>query len=218
MVVALFIEEHGNDVANRYLLHQHADSYRAAFQLNEYYRKLGHSKIPVKEVRRRKTFLDQLINQFGEEFKGEYGWASQALGKKNPRFAEIEGSIQMSHWRPYYKLASQSVHAGPRAAYFSLGLMDDTNVLLSGPSNSGFTDPAQGVALTLLQITALLLKMNSTIDSLAWMKVLARMAPNVGEAFIQRQERLDELHRRHRKAEESTVSLDDYLSQRRKKK
>ncbi len=195
LVVAAFLAEHDKDVANRYLLHQHADSYRAGLQLNEFHRRLGYTKIPAKEMRNRKAVLDRLTQQFGDEYKNDYGWAATALGKKNPRFSEIESSIRMSHWRPHYKLASQSVHAGPRAAYFSLGLMGDTDRMLAGASNTGFADPAKSAAFTLLQITGLLLHSKPTIDSLAMISVLTKMATGVADAFSKKQMRLEELER-----------------------
>lgn len=192
VVVATFIGEHGNEVAKRYLLHQHVDSYRGAIQFNNHNRKLGYRKIPSREIARMKAVVDKLIGQFGVDFKNEYGWASVALGKKNPRFVEIESSLKMDHLRPYYKMASHSVHAGPKGVFFSLGLMDNTEILLAGPSNNGFTDPAQNVALSLLQITLSLLVLNPNIDSLAWMQTLTRLSADVGPAFFKKQQSLDE--------------------------
>ena len=115
-VVANFLAKHGNDAANRYLLHQHVETLRAANQYNEYYRHLGQRKVPAKEIRRLTATVDKLKQKFGTNYSKEYGWASAALGHpKNLRFRNIEESIDLDFWRPYYKMASHSVHAGPKS-------------------------------------------------------------------------------------------------------
>jgi len=69
----------------------------------------------------------------------------------------------------------------------------DKDMLLAGASNTGFTDPAQGTAISLLQVTTLLLVRDPTVDSLSWMYVLQQMAKDVGEAFLLKQTKQDDL-------------------------
>jgi len=61
------------------------------------------------------------INEFGKSFGVNYGWAASVL-KFNNTFAQIEESIGLNHLRPYYKMASQNVHADPKGVIYRLGL------------------------------------------------------------------------------------------------
>ena len=152
-------------------------------------------KISAREFNRLVSRVDQLVQRFGKNFKNEYGWAADVLRLPNPRFAQIEESLGSDHWRPYYKMASHSVHAGPKGVFFSLSLNNDSanKMLLAGPSNSGFTDPAQGTAISLLRLTTLLLIRNASIDNLVWMHALQKLTSDVGTTFLDRQVRLDDL-------------------------
>jgi hypothetical protein len=44
----------------------------------------------------------------------------------------------LDYLRPYYKLASHNVHAQPKGILFKLGLVQNQDILLAGPSNYGF--------------------------------------------------------------------------------
>lgn len=87
--------------------------------------------------------------------------------------------------RPYYKWASQNIHAGSKGMRNRLGLCEATeDILLVGQSNSGMTDPAHATAISLAQITTTLLTLEPTIDTLILMKIITEYEENVGQAFL----------------------------------
>jgi hypothetical protein len=143
-VIGTFIANNGNDLAEKYILHEAVESLQIANQYNKYYEKLGEDSISLEEYQLLKSNYDKLLNRFGDSYKNDYGWAASLLNKKRPTFSDIEESINLDHYRPYYKMASHNIHADTKGIYFRLGLLNnsDNSILLAGPSNYGLTDPA----------------------------------------------------------------------------
>ena len=175
---------HGNDIAERYILHNGIESYRGALAYQEHCMALGDEPLTEEEFARIKAARDALKARFGEAYGGEYGWASEALGIKNPRFSDIERNVGLAHLRPYYKLASHNVHANPRGVFFKLGLLAGQQMLLAGPSDLRLADPGHGAAISLSQITFDLLLMRPNIDRLLICQILSKLVDEVGDAFI----------------------------------
>ena len=126
-----------------------------------------------------------LIDKFGRSFNEDYGWAASALGTERPSIAAIERAAQMDHLRPYYRMASDNVHANSHGTFYKLGgFSPDLDILLSGPSNMGLADPGHGTALSLSQITAALVSTAPTLDSLIELMVLRQLEEETGEAFF----------------------------------
>lgn len=192
-VVASFIKTHGNEVAERYLLHESIESFKAATLYEKYYEVLGYEPIPHDEFDRIKAVRDELIARFGSPYKNNYGWAASVLNKDDPNFSDIEENSGLDHLRPYYKLASHNVHANPKGVLFRLGLLGNArNILLAGPSNYGFTDPAQGTAFSLGLITVTLLISKPTIDNLVLSNILLKLETEIGEEFIEVQKEIED--------------------------
>jgi hypothetical protein len=183
-VVGFFMRARGIDTAERYILHNAIESYRAALTYQEHCAALGCEPLTEGEFARIKATRDALKARFGAPYGEEYGWAAAALGMKNPRFSDIERNVGLAHLRPYYKLASHNVHANPKGAFFKLGLLPDQQMLLAGPSDLGLADPGHGTAISLSQITFTLLTMKPNIDRLVICQILGRLEDEVGEAFI----------------------------------
>ena len=191
-VVASFIKTHGNEVAERYLLHDNIESYKAATLYQRYYQVLGNEPITQEEYDSIKAARDKLIARFGNSYKNNYGWASFALNKDDPTFSDIEGNSGLDHLRPYYKLASHNVHANPKGVMFRLGLIGNrSNILLAGPSNFGFTDPAQGTAISLGFITVTLLTTKPTIDNLVLCRIISKFESEIGDEFLKVQKEIE---------------------------
>lgn len=192
-VIGFFISEFGEDVAERYLLHNAVESRRAAIQYQSYSSQLGYESLTDQELAKIQSSYQQLINRFGDCYANNYGWAAKALGKKDPNFREIEQSIGLSHWRPHYKFASQSVHATPKGIFSTLGLYpSNQEVLLAGPSDTGFADPAHSAAISLLQITTSLLMLRPNIDRLCVCHILSKLAEEIGDTFLSIQKAQEE--------------------------
>lgn len=192
-VVSRFIEKHGKDVAERYDAHNSVESYKAALQHQQYAKSLKQKEIPKREMNQIKREYDDALNKFGTDFKESYGWASKALNKQRPNFADIEKDVGLDKWRPYYKMASHNVHANPKGISFKLGLLNKTRstILLAGASDYGFTDPAHGAAISLLQATSTLLFNKSNIDKIVLADVLKKFEELIGEEFLKTQKKFE---------------------------
>jgi hypothetical protein len=109
-------------------------------------------------------------------------WAAELLNKKSPTFADLQKRAGLDHFRPYYRMASYNVHAGPRGIAFRLGMPPTKKVLLAGPSIYGFADPAHGVAISLYQCSVGLLAHTPNVDRLVILKIMGEMVNEVGQS------------------------------------
>jgi hypothetical protein len=183
---AFFIHEHGEQTAERYVLHEAIESWRAACEYNRHARILKMRPYKPAEMTTFESTRAQLLDRFGRSFDGHYGWASHVPrpGTSDPvrSFTDIEEAV-LPHLRPYYQLASHNVHAKAKGIYHPLGLMGDSRILLSGYSNSGLADPGQNAALFLCQVTTVLGCLHPTFETITMMKAANRLQRKVAEAF-----------------------------------
>lgn len=155
-IVAMFIAQHGQEVGRRYLAHDAVQRFKAAGKYQEACASLGEKPLSEEEIAHLRRDDEVVVREFGPKFRGEYGWASEVLGQRTT-FAGIARSINLGHWAPYVRMASEAIHAGPRAAFFDLGLPDGAEMILSGPSHYGLADPGVNSLVSLLQVTVPLL-------------------------------------------------------------
>lgn len=197
VVVAFFISEQGNEVARRYLDHLVVDSFRMARMYREAAPKLGYAPLDEREWIELQQESAKLTTKYGASFAKEYGWAAGALANARPTFALIEKAVAFDKYRPYYKMASDNVHAGPRGVFSGLArLSHEQDILHSGPSNAGLEEAGRLTAYSLGQIAVTLLKIEPTIDATVWGRVLIQMSGEVEAAFIEAKERLERDERR----------------------
>ena len=184
-VTAIFIAKHGQECAERFYWHDIVESYKGMIQHKEYEHRLNAKGNSEQEILQCKKLYDEVIERYGKTFKEPYGWASGFITNKNANFAEIEKDVLLDHMRPYYKWASQNIHAGAKGINNKLGMCEATeDLLLVGQSNSGMTDPAHSSAISLAQITTALLNIEPNIDSVVILKIILEMEKEIGEAFL----------------------------------
>ena len=192
-VVGFFIESEGDDVAERYLLHDAVECHKAALQYARYSSTLGLEPVTPEELSELSAERDKLLKRFGSGYRSDYGWAAKAIEKERPSFSDIEKRVELDHLRPYYKLASHNVHANPMGVFFRLGLMHgESDVLLAGASNVGFADPGHGCAISLSQITTVLLTSQPTLDHLVICDIVKTIEQEVGKPFFDVHSTLEE--------------------------
>jgi len=195
-VIASFLSSHDADVAQRYLEHEAIESSKAAALYQRHVERLGLEPFSVETLEELKEVSAQLQTKHGAAFEGEYGWAAPAFAGRAPRFAHIEESVRLDHFRPYFKMASQQTHASMKGAVYRLGLSDlmrsGRDIFLVGPTNSGYTDPAQLTSLSLLQVMTCLLAEEPVLDRLVLMKVLIQMQGKIPPAFMNVERRIRE--------------------------
>ena len=189
-VVARFIAQHGEAVAERYAAHQAVESLRAATEYKRCQEALAYEPIEESELDGLRVAFDAVIVRYGSSFKNQYGWAAAHLGISDPKFAEIERAAGVGHLRAHYRMASHNVHANPKGVFFKLGLLDETQALLAGPSNAGLADPGHCAAISLAQVSAALSTLAPTLDNLVALRIMLALEAEIGEAFGAAHEKL----------------------------
>jgi len=198
-VTAFFVSEHGEGVAEAYLLHAAVASRKDARTYQANAETLGYRPLSDLERDRTEAQVQLLARKYGKSYLGDWGWAAKQLDMDMPTFHDIEKAVNMGHLRPYYQMANHAVHAGSKGLYFDLGAEASRgSVLLAGASNTGLSDPGQGAAIALHQATAALLVSDITAERNMVAVALQRFTDATIEAFAARHaeaERLVALHR-----------------------
>ena len=190
VVVSIFISSHGEEIAKRYLDHEIVESMRGLKEYTRIYRQLGYEEVSPSERADLAAEYERVIKEYGRGFKGAYGWASDPKWNLNPRFADIERCVDMEHMRGHYRMASHGVYANPKSIMFKIGLANKLNVLLAGPTNTGFADPGHLTAIAITQISSVLCSLLSTFDNIVILDIMMKLADEIGELFVEVQERL----------------------------
>lgn len=157
VVTSYFIKKHGNDTAERYIEYVGVANYQASNLFQQHATKLGYEPISEPELSLIQARIDSLDRKYGIKYKkGGYGWAGKVLNKEKPTFSDIEIDVDQEHMKPFYKAASQSVHASAKSLFSQLGIhpnSKNTDFLHCGPSNFGLTDPCRYTAIYLNKLT-----------------------------------------------------------------
>jgi hypothetical protein len=190
-VVSSFIVQNSNDLAEAYLLHEGIETYKAAEQFQRYCKVLGYKRLTKREFTKIESRRQHLINRFGKEYGTQYGWATLAI-KNRPTMKEIEKATGLAHVRPFYKMASQNVHANPRSVFFRLGLYPEIrDILLAGPSDAGLSDPGSWTAISLNQVTAALLLREPILDNIIICDILIKLSREIDQKFSEIEQRIN---------------------------
>ena len=184
-VVALFLREQGENAAQRYIDHQVVESFRAATDYRLCCERLGYDPMSESEFEAVQRAFEEAVRKHGSEFKSQYGWAAAALGKKQPTLRDIEEVAGIDHLRAHYRMASHNVHANPKGVYFKLGLIDEADMLLAGPSNAGLADPGDSAAISLMQVSSAVGTLRPNLDSLLTLRVLAKLGDEIGDSLLE---------------------------------
>ena len=131
----------------------------------------------------------RLCQQFGEDFKNNYGWATPIVVKsKKPKFQDLEQAAGLDHLRPYYRMAGYSIHATAKGMVFDIGsfesLVGGPQGLLAGASDAGLSDSGHGSFISLHQCTAALLVSRPDIEAVASLQTLRSFIDKAGQAFL----------------------------------
>jgi hypothetical protein len=181
--IALFIGEHRGDLAERYALHQNVESKRAMQDYVACQERLGYEPLEESEIVAAERSYDAVIARFGGPFGTQYGWAAQQLKSSRPSFSDIERAVGIDHFRAHYRMASHNVHANPKGVFFKLGLLEESDLLLAGPSNAGLADPGHSAAISLVQASTPLGLLHPTLDNLTVLRSMVELENEIGRAF-----------------------------------
>jgi hypothetical protein len=191
-VVAFFIKEHGQEVAERYLLHEAIMRARAAEAFQESAEERGDLPLTADEMEPLLAARQELLTRYGEAYGRDWGWAAGVL-PGNPTFRRIEESAGFGHARPWVGMASDSVHAGFRGMVTDVGLSGTAlpEIMLAGPSNAGLAEPGRNAVYPLHLCTVALLNMRPAPDTIVGLMTLQRLYVAVGDAFLAAHRKLD---------------------------
>ncbi|MEZ9041736.1 MULTISPECIES: DUF5677 domain-containing protein [unclassified Vibrio] len=183
---ALFIAKHGQECAERFYFHDVVDSYDAMKEHRKYESRLQAKAPTDTEIQEVKKVYDDLIKKYGKGYSGHYGWAAYLFPAHNRvGFGAIEKDVGLEHLRPYYKWASQNIHAGSKGLRNRLALEEcEEDILVVGQSNSGMTDPAHATAISLLQVTSALLMLRPSMDAIVMMQIATCYSDDIGSEFL----------------------------------
>lgn len=192
-VIAFFIKEQGSEVAKRYLHHEIVETYKEALVYQEHCRRLGYEPLSEKELEVIKKRSEEVLKTYGEDFRQDFGWVPSSI-LRAPNFKEMERHVKLDHLRPYYRMASQNVHSGPKGISVKLGLLRSGShkpMLPAGRSNYGLADPGQGAAISLNQITTCLLSIRTTFERTSMMKAMQKLVLQINPAFVEVQVQIE---------------------------
>jgi len=175
-VTLAFIARHGEACATRYIEFLQIDMLKTMRAKNNCAEKLGHKKIPDEDITRQEAIQKKLVEKYGKDFKGDYGWARSFLDGKKANLTNIAEDAQFGHWFVYYKLSSHSVHS----SYLSLLSANATGnfndeIMLAGQSERELFTPAQLLAITFTQLTMRVLVTRPDSEIALDMEAMGRM-------------------------------------------
>ncbi len=205
--VACLLEEHGESLAERYRAHEVVEARKAARQYKRFEAQLHVEPMDDETIKRIEKDYHEAIRRFGAAFGNAYGWAADVLGKENPTIADIQASAKIQHLSPYYRLASHNIHANPKGVLYRMGLLQGATTLLAGPSNAGLADPAHSTAISLLLISAVLLKLHPTLDTTVAVRAMDEITSEIGTLVQEAHEKLERDDEEFRRSEQADASL-----------
>jgi hypothetical protein len=212
-VITLFIKEHGQETAERFLLFETIETYYFAQNYMEHHDELGHEPISEEVLEELETAKEDLVDRFGEVFDDEYGpgWALHVFENQSGGVRRLEKEAGLEHRRPFYRLASKSVHGTPKGTLDRIGVFElpdgpeRPEQLPAGPTNAGFTDPAVLTAVSLNQVTHAMVTVNPTIARTVEGYVNNMLIEDLRTVFS---EKADELREDEREALDEWANMD----------
>jgi hypothetical protein len=199
-VIALFISQHDNELAERYLAHSVVADYRRAVEYRKYNDSLSYAPMSDETFNELKTNYEATLNKYGTDFKNDYGWASVILNKAKPSFADIEEKTGILHMRPFVKLAHMNIHAGSTGILFRLGSPpNNPDLLVAGPSIYGIGEPAQNTAYSLELLTEAFLSRKPNVENSGFVLAYRKLMEEVIWEFDKATEKQEQKYLKSKK-------------------
>jgi hypothetical protein len=202
-IVAAIIVKFGPDIAERYVYFQIVESYKALEAYEKSHKALGFKPPTKRQAAKTRKDYANVSERFGKQFTKENGWAAHHLkvgAKERLTFERLEQEAGDAMMRSPYKMASYNVHASPKGVYFKLGSLKNSPTLLAGASNAGLTDPAQHTAVSLAEITFLMIGEKPAFDDLVIEKIVAKLEREIPLELWKADQKLRRDDKRYRKA------------------
>lgn len=188
-VVIQIIGSYGEEIAQRYIDYEICQSASAMLEHNKHADKLGREKISDTDIDRIISLKKEKLTTYDPLFSKTNGWASEIIRDKKPKaerfsFSDLEQLVDQDFMRPYYRMASYSVHADIKGIYRQLS-GDKDRVIPAGSSIFGFAEPGQNTAISLLKINCVLLSLEKTMQSQLVSMTFEEMCDEICQSFVQ---------------------------------
>ncbi|MCU1615783.1 MAG: hypothetical protein JWO98_3323 [Frankiales bacterium] len=188
-VTALLLGSADEEIAARYIDYAAVEQYDDASHYQQHSAALGQDPLSPEELQMLKDRRDEVVQRWGAAIKKPDGWAAPLLPKGKGGFAALEGLARVGHLRPYYRLGSHSVHAGPRASTLQRSAIGGIEHRTPGATVYGdFAETAQAALISLHQINSCLLveriKSASEVDLLAAVMSLEQLLGRAADLFV----------------------------------
>lgn len=156
-VITSVIKDHGADLAERYLLHEHIEAWNDLKVYQEHCTVLQEEPFSDEDCQAIQATYQALIAKYGKPYGTQWGWAAHLLNKSNPGLGDLEQLAGLAHLRPYYRLSTKGVHATSRSVSLNVVRQGRGRVMLAGATNAGLAEAGQGALISLIQVTTSLL-------------------------------------------------------------
>lgn len=190
-IVSLFISKHGNKIAKQYKDYASVETYSELKTYIEKNHKSKFEEVSKEEIQRQEKLISNLKMKYCDDYVKKFGWTYNVLDKNKRTFEGIEENVENDHLRPFYKWACNTIHAGPKAAYYSIGICGTSDIMLAGPTNYGFADPGQNTALAIFHLTSNLVLNFMDYDNLVELNVLSRFFEETKDKFFEIQKQME---------------------------
>lgn len=193
-VISMFIKDHGQALAEKYLHYEIVENYKEASEYQKNCYELGYRPLSDEELDIIKKRKNEIALKYGNDFLKNYGWTADILPKRERNFRSIEDKVNMGHMYSWYKLACNSVHSGPKSIRFKLGLLGKGSeaLILAGPTNYGLADPGQSCAISLSQVTTTLLLSKPNYDRILVSAALQLYIDEICTSLVRIQKQMEE--------------------------
>lgn len=193
-VISLFLAQHDQETAERFLLYSTVENYYEMEAYDEHSDELGYEPLSDEMMDEIEEAYQALSDRFGSSFTGFNGWAVHQFSGGSVRFVDIEEKVGLDYLRPHYKAASNwNVHIGSKGMQHRVGMLDDGGVnqpLLSGPSNYGLADPGQCTAISLCQVTDLLMDFDIDREFSLLFSIIEILEAEIAASFVAAQDQI----------------------------
>lgn len=175
--------------AKYYLLSEHIKNAKGTKCYSDHAAKLNHTPYTQDELDSIASLKSSALEEIGDGYdKSDYFWAMPFLSKKGfkgnrPSLYDLEVKTGLDHYRPYFTLACEKIHAPSKSNYanFATSEIDDA-VLVVGPSHYGHETPIDLAMLSSLITLSKFLFLFPKIDSSIFLQMISMAKEKVLES------------------------------------
>jgi len=175
--------------AKYYLLSEHIKNAKGAKCYSDHAAKLNHEPYTQLELDSIASLKAAALEELGDGYNNsEYFWAMPFLIEKGykgnrPNLYELEVKVGLDHYRPYFTLACEKIHAPSKSNYANFATSGLDNVgLVVGPSHHGYETPIDLAMLSSLITFSKFLFLFPNLDSSIFLKMISLTQEKVLES------------------------------------